>query len=184
MYVISTSISELPVSGAELQLGLKPWDIGVRTDARNEERLMNSSYWKNFLDMPVVLKLIVGSSLVFPLFIVESIFPDSSVNVFGQLVPIEAWWANGGGPSTAIVGLAMCAASWLMLRRAARARLVYAIGCILMIISIPVVGVGFNLTRHDIFVSMTLNSVTMSVLVAYLYLSRAVREYFGNPTRP
>jgi|SRR5665213_17094 len=145
---------------------------------------MISGYRKNFMDMPAGLQFIWVTCLVPAFFTIVSMIPNTSLSVYGKQVPIETWWAKGGGPSVAIVSVAMCGAAWLMLTRVALARLVYAIACILLVVSIPVIGVCFNLNRHDVLVSSITNALMMSVPVLYLYLSRAVREYFGNPVRP
>lgn len=141
---------------------------------------MTRTLFKNFLVMPSQLKLVAAIALFFPVFILLSVWPGATISAFGRPLTVAAWWASGGGPFTVIVGVLLLGSGVLMLTRSPGARLFYIASLGLMILSIAVVGSSLAVPKADIIVACVSNTVIVAIVAAYLYGSRAVRDYFGG----
>lgn len=139
---------------------------------------MKQSVLNNVNAMPRLLKLIAVSNIVFPLFVVASGLPNSQLTVFGQQIPTAIWWTKGGGPLVLAGGLPMCAATLLIIKRIAWGRVVYLVGWAILTISIPIVGLQFNVAWEQLGSTFISNCILGTVLGFYLYRSRGVNEYF------
>lgn len=129
--------------------------------------------------MPSFLKLITASGFIFPLFFVGTIWPNSTIKVFGHQVAGEVWWASGGGALSIVVALLLCTSSVLMLRSFSRGRFIYLCGWVLMTITIPVVAIRLDIISNKA-ISATVSNLFLTVLLGmYLYRNREVQKYFG-----
>jgi len=133
---------------------------------------------KNFLTMPIVLKLITASALVILLIVVSTIVPGGPIHVFGRDVTRAEWWAIGAGQFLFIVMLLMTASAVMMLRRARHSRLANIVAWIALSFSIPfvagVTGMGVSESRPALISNLLL---TLAISL-YLYLSKGSRNYF------
>jgi len=131
--------------------------------------------------MPGLLKLIVVSGFLFPLFVITSII-HSSVNVFGHDLPEETWWISGGDPFTVVIGSLMWSAAIQLLKRSIIGVPIYVAAWILMTISIPIVAIRLSLMSEEAMFSLTSNLIIVVILAVYLYRSKSVRNYFHAAT--
>ena len=138
---------------------------------------------KNFMAMPIFLKLLTAAALGMILVIVVTVIPGGSIRVFGRNVADSEWWRIGAGPFMAIVTLLMIASAVMMLKRTRHSRLAYVIAWIALSISIPfvagVAGVGVAVSKPALFSNLLL---TLAISL-YLYLSKGARAYFRSPPK-
>lgn len=142
-----------------------------------------SAMVKNFMAMPILLKLFTASALVVLLFVLETMLPHGSVRVFDRQVTTSEWWASGAGPSMLIVAGLFCSSAVYMLRRSRYGRPTYILALIALFISVPyVAGVTGNGVATVSKSSLIADLLTTLGIAVYLYLSRGTRNYFRSPT--
>jgi hypothetical protein len=136
---------------------------------------------KNFMAMPILLKLLTAAGFGVFLIAISTMRPHSIISVFGRPITASDWWASGAGPFLLIVALLFCASAVMMLRRSGHARLAYIVALIALSISVPyvsgVTGVGVAAVSKSSLIS---NSLLTLVIALYLYLGRGTRNYFRS----
>jgi len=135
---------------------------------------------KNFLAMPLLLKLLTAVTLVVPAFCVTSLFPHQSIRVFGQLMTATEWWSSGAGFVTLVIAGLMLGAALLMLRRSRSGRLMYILALILTSFSAPLITYLVPTDTPGAMSSLFANLVLTVFVGTYLYKSRSAQNYFKN----
>ena len=136
--------------------------------------------WKNFLVMPLALKILTASALSMLLVIVSTLLPGSPIDVFGREMTHAEWWATGAGLVTVLVGVSSIAAAVLMLKRSRYGRPAYMVASAAMSVSVLLIAAvaGANVVR---WIPATLANVLLTLMIAlYLYLSKGSSVYFGR----
>jgi hypothetical protein len=138
---------------------------------------------RNFLKMPVLLKLCTAASLAVLMWVVVTMFPHTLIHVFGRRITVADWWRMGAGPFMLIVALLMSISAVMLLLRARHARLAYVVAWIALTVAIPFVagvsGIGVRASES----SAISNSLLTLAISLYLYLGKGTREYFRSSTR-
>src|ERR1700753_3477200 len=80
---------------------------------------------KNFMAMPILLKLLTAAACSVPIFVIGTMIPHGSVDMGGREGATSEWWTIGAGPFLSVVALLFCASIVGMLRRARYSRLLY-----------------------------------------------------------
>lgn len=133
---------------------------------------------KNFLSMPILLKLMTISAFGILGFVVGSLITNSPIMVFGQPVSVSEWWGSGAGPLTVVIAFVGGAAGLLMLTRSSYGRPAYLLTWLLATTSIPVIAI---LTGKDVMGSLAPAVFDLLVTIAlgiYMYRNSSVRRYF------
>jgi hypothetical protein len=136
--------------------------------------------WKNFLAMPIILKLLTASALGMLLVIVSTFVPGGPIHVFGREMTHSEWWATGAGLITVVVGFSATAAAVLMLKRSSYGRPAYMVASAAMSISVLFVAAvtGANVAKG---IPTTIGNLLLTLVIAlYLYLSKGSRNYFRS----
>lgn len=132
---------------------------------------------KNFLAMPLLLKLLTAVTVVVPIFCIATMFPHQSIGVFGRQLTTTAWWSSGAGLTTLVVGGIMLAAAFLMLRRSPYGRPAYITAWIAISLSAPLISY-LTATDFPAEVPSLISDLMLTALIGvYLYKSGAIRDY-------
>ena len=135
---------------------------------------------RNFLKMPWPLRILTAGGIAILFFVVGSMRPNSSINVFGQPVTTAQWWDSGAGLFSLTVGLLICIATVMMLGRSRYGRLVYILTWIVISLSVPFTAGALGGASSHIL-SISISNVVLTLLIAfYLYMNAAVKIYFSK----
>ena len=137
---------------------------------------------KNFIAMPLLLKLLTAASFVVPIFCAASLFPHDSIDVFGQQMTASEWWLSGAGLITLVASFVMLAAAFLMLRRSPYGRPTYILGGLVISLSAPFISILTGIGFQAEVPSLISDLVVTAFIGLYLYRSSAVRNYFATET--
>ena len=141
---------------------------------------MSMIIWKNFVSMPIPLKLLTISALLFPAAVIVMIVSGSPVNVFGRSVQEGVWWSSGGGPITVVVGMMLYSSGMMMIKRNARGRIFFVVAWIIMTMSILFVAERLGMVTSKSITVFVSNTIWTVIIAIYLYVSKSVREYFHD----
>ena len=135
---------------------------------------------KNFMAMPILLKLLTATAFAVPIFVIGTMIPHGSVNVGGRELATSAWWTIGAGPFLLVVALLFCASIIGMLRRVRYSRFMYILSWIALSAFIPyvasVTGAGLAVSKPGTISNLLL----AGVIGLYLYLNKGARSYFRS----
>lgn len=137
---------------------------------------------RNFISMPLLLKVLTMATIALPIFCVQSLFPGHSINVFGQHVFVSDWWSSAAGMVTVVISGLMLTASLLMLKRSIYGRVVYILGFITMSLSIPLISYLLKIDSPNVLPSLISNLILSVVIGVYLYTNRDIQTYFKEKT--
>lgn len=147
----------------------------------------SEAMWKNFKEMPIILRALTVSVLVIYLFIFVSLSPYNLIIVNNVHITNVQWWKNGMGTLTFLNAVLMTIASILMLRRSLYGRLFFIIGFgLLNVINFYIhtvfAGIGIEISRASYahLASVVSDVVLMLLLTFYLWKSEKVNKYFAN----
>jgi uncharacterized membrane protein (DUF485 family) len=137
---------------------------------------------QNLKAMPNILKWLSAVSLVPVIFFLITLIPGGSVNVNGRPMPNSVWWACGAGALVSVLAVIMSIAVLMLVRRSQYARPVLLVGMTLTFLSGKLLTklTGTNITE-PLWLDIA-NLIPVAAVAAYLYVSKAVREYF-QPSR-
>lgn len=160
--------------------------------------------WKNFKEMPFLLKLLTIATISpFPAFL-GSIIPHNSFYINGELTTYSEWWFSGAGVQISLLSVLLPLSGYLILKKYIRARGVFIFIMFVLLnlfeFIIPLLNLdefafsmpsSFNrIEAHVIepvprelgFALFELIPLNASLGVIYLYLSlrRPVVEYFSS----
>lgn len=131
--------------------------------------------WKNFREMPWLLRLLTMQALIMVFFLVGSIFPVWSFGISGKSVTYEEWWSSGAGIFASVIGILFPISGYLLLNKNKYARPVYIGSIILMFLcQVAVFGLG-DQSLLSVFIVIL---IVVCLFSAYLYLSKSVKEFF------
>lgn len=136
-----------------------------------------SYLWRNFHDMPWLLRLLTIQALIMVLFLVGSILPVWSFGIDGRFVTYEEWWSSGAGIFASIMGILFPISGYLFLDKNKYARPVYVGSIILMFLCHVAV---FGLGDQSILALLIVVLIVVCLFAAYLYLSKSVNVYFAD----
>lgn len=135
---------------------------------------------RNFIAMPLLLKLLTVATVAVPIFCIQSLLPQQSINVFGQHMNATVWWSSGAGLATLVASCFMLVASLLMLKRSHYGRLVYVLGWVAMSLFIPLIAYLVKVELTVALPSLISNLVLSAFIGLYLYRSSEIQNYFTN----
>lgn len=137
-----------------------------------------TTIWKNGVAMPLPLKLLSSAALILLLFCVWSALPQVSIRIFGRHISYSDWWSSGAGFATIVVSCLMIVAVRLMLARSEYGRPVYILGWIVLSALVPFIAWLTGIEVAKSIPSLVSNLVLTILIAAYLYKSKASRDYF------
>ena len=132
--------------------------------------------WKNFKEMPLILKFLTVHAVGCLFFLVSSIFPHNSFSVEGTTVTYFEWWSSGAGMLATIFGTLLPLSGYLLLKRASIARLFYLSSMLIAFYS-PVLFLEGSKYPGGYYVSSIL---LVLLLAGYLYLGKTAKAYFSS----
>jgi hypothetical protein len=131
---------------------------------------------RNFSEMPRWLKLFTISG--FAAVALVLLKPFSGVGVFGEHINLSTWWVSGAGLAFTLPALMMGYSSILFLRRSQKGRIAYVVAWITMTLG-AYMGVHLeHLNAVMLNSGLAFNAALTVGIVIYLYLNKAVRQYF------
>ena len=133
---------------------------------------------RNFIVMPLLLKILTVSIIALPIFFILTLFSGHSINVFGRYVSAHEWWSSGAGFVAVANTSIMLAASLLILKRSAFGRVVYVLGFLMMTLSIPLVTKLLKINGANVSAPFISNLILTVIIGVYLYTSKDIRNYF------
>jgi hypothetical protein len=136
-----------------------------------------SYLWRNFNEMPWLLRLLTVQALIMVLFLVGSILPVWSFGIDGRFVTYEEWWRSGAGIFASIVGILFPISGYLLLNKNKYARPVYLGSIIHMFLCQVAV---FGLQGQSVLALFMVILIVVCLFSAYLYLSRSVKAFFAT----
>jgi len=134
------------------------------------------SLWKNFKEMPLILKFLTVHAVACLFFIVSSIFPHNSFSVEGSTVSYFEWWSSGAGTLATIFGTLFPLSGYLLLKRASIARVFYLSSMLIAFYS-PVLFIEGSKYPGGYYISSLL---LVLLLAGYLYLGKTAKAYFSS----
>ena len=139
--------------------------------------------WKNFMAMPIILKLLTAGALGMLLIVVSTVVPGNAIHVFGRDVTHSEWWSTGAGLFTLMVGLVAVAAAALMLKRSIYGRPAYIFASAALSLSGLFVAGATGVSTTTVIPSTIGNLVLTLAIALYLYLSKGAKEYFLSASK-
>ena len=136
----------------------------------------------NFIEMPVLLKLLTIGGIVILFFVIGSMIPYSSTDVFGQPVTTVQWWSSGAGPFSLVVGLLISMAIVMMLLRSRYGRPAYILSWTVLSLSVPFTANALGSSSSHILAISISNVMFTLVMSFYLYASATVSHFFAMRT--
>lgn len=133
--------------------------------------------YKNFLAMPVFLKLITLLAALSPTISFMNTVSGGMFWFFGKAVSASEWWGSGAGLCQSIFDVVMLMSAFFFLSKYKWAKLIYILGILLLplVNSITSYLLGVEVKLDD--VSVVVIEVVSVVVFAYLMLSRGVQEF-------
>ena len=128
--------------------------------------------YESFKKMPTILKFLTLHALVSILLVFAVVIPGIPIAVNGQQMSYSELWSSGFGIFGVFLGLAFPLCGWLLLKRAANARLVYLVMLTIALIS-PYI------FSQDIAAAI-FGIVITGLVAGYLYITPSVRAYFAS----
>jgi uncharacterized membrane protein len=138
---------------------------------------------KNLNDMPGIVKWLTAVGLVPVVFLVATLIPDGSVQVFGRAMANAEWWSTGAGIVVAILAFTSTAAAVLMLNRSRFARPIYLLNLLAAYVSGPIIARLTKSNAENPFWSLVAGLATVAAIALYFYKSKATGKYFRSPSK-
>jgi len=130
--------------------------------------------WKNFKNMPLLLKFLTAHSLSCFFFIIGSIIPHNSFSINGVHVSYAQWWQSGAGILTSIVGLILPVGGYLILKQHRLARIVY-LSALMIGLTITYIPLKAKINLIEPLISTI---ILLILMACYLYFRKSVILYF------
>lgn len=137
---------------------------------------------KNFVEMPVLLKLLVVSTLVTAAFLLRLVVPYGGISAFGRIVSVGDWWRSGAGVATAATASVFISSAILMLKRSQYGRALYVLGWVASSLSILIVANMASASNVSTLPSVVANLILAALIALYLYLGKAPRDILPRGT--
>lgn len=135
---------------------------------------------KNISDMPVLLKLIIASSLIVPLSCINSAYPRNEIEFFGKIVSYEKWWSSGAGVCGVILSLVILLSIFLVINKYNKGRQLYLL-C-LMSTNLLASFQGFLVNENINFSNEVLVVGNLLSILIFIYIAfwHSVDRYFSE----
>lgn len=134
--------------------------------------------WRNFCEMPLMMKFMILHALIFGVGGILSILPILNYSIGGSVVTYSEWWSTGTGFQFIFIALAIGYAALKLLKRNRLGRIVY-LSALSIVLFLNVIFSVDQLSEFSMGIGYLL---FLCALYWYLFKKESVVAYFESST--